>query len=155
MVVEQAGAGDIQELTELRLAYLREDLGPMDDREAQTVSQGLPAYFRTHLGRDLSVYVIRAEGRIVSCAFLLAVEKPMSPAFPNGMTGTVLNVYTRPSDRRKGYAKSIMEALIADAKERRLSVVELKSTEAGYPLYLAAGFSEDRSNYRLMKWTNF
>ena len=34
----------------------------------------------------------------------------MSPAFINGKTGTVLNVYTCPDYRHKGYARLIMEA---------------------------------------------
>ena len=111
-------------------------------------------YFEKHLGRDLEVYVIRDGQAIVSCAFLLTVEKPMSPAFPNGCTGAVLNVYTLPAFRRRGYAKMIMAALTGGAKRMGLSVVELKATEAGYPLYRATGFSDSPSKYRLMKWTN-
>ena len=84
----------------------------------------------------------------------LIVEKPMSPAFLNGKTGTVLNVYTRPAFRRKGWGRCVMEALLAEARERSLSVVELKSTEAGYALYRAVGFADDVSGYHLMKWRN-
>jgi GNAT superfamily N-acetyltransferase len=53
----------------------------------------------------------------------------MSPAFINGRTGMVLNVYTCPSYRRKGCAKMIMEALISEAKKMEISVIELKATE--------------------------
>lgn len=153
MSVEKANPGDVPELVQLRLAYLREDSGPLDDSEADGIRKSLPDYFRTHLGRDLIVYVMREEEQIVSCAFLLIVEKPMSPAFLNGLTGVVLNVYTRPSHRRRGYAERVMRALLSDAEERGLSVIELKSTADGYSLYKAVGFSEEHSKYRLMKWT--
>ena len=115
MNAEKAGPDDIDALVELRLDYLTEDNGGLDERVRAAVRRDLPAYFRRHLGRDLSVFVIRDGRRIVSCAFLLAVEKPMSPAFPNGKTGLVLNVYTRPSHRRKGCAGRVMRALIEEA----------------------------------------
>jgi predicted acetyltransferase len=154
MVVEKANIGDIPDLVQLRLAYLREDNGHLDDDETEVIQKDLPGYFQKHLDRDLFAYVIRENRNIVSCAFLLGVEKPMSPAFLNGLTGIVLNVYTRPSFRRRGYAESIMKTLLAEAKEKELSVVELKATEAGYPLYKKIGFSDDASKYHSMKWTN-
>ena len=153
MSVEKATAKDVPELVKLRLAYLREDSGRPDDAETANIQKSLPDYFQKHLGQDLFAYVLREAGQIVSCAFLLIVEKPMSPAFPNGLTGIVLNVYTRPSYRRKGYAKGVMTALLSEAKEKGLSVVELKSTADGYPLYKSLGFTED-AQYRLMKWVN-
>ena len=154
MVIEYAGISDIDDLVRMRLAYLREDRGCLDDAEAEAIQKSLPGYFRKHLDRDLYVYVIRESQSIVSCAFLLIVEKPMSPAFINGRTGTVLNVYTCPPFRRKGFAGKIIRKLLDDAREKELSVVELKSTDAGYPLYKAAGFSDDDSKYHLMKWKN-
>ena len=102
--------------------------------------KGVTRIFKAHLDKDLFIYVIRDGQNIVSCAFLLIVEKPMSPAFINGRTGMVLNVYTCPSYRRKGCAKKIMEALLAEAKKKKISVIELKATEDGYPLYRSVGF---------------
>ena len=98
--------------------------------------------------------MIRDGEDIVSCAFLLIVEKPMSPAFINGKTGTVLNVYTRPAYRHKGYAGMIMKELISDARKMDLCTIELKATDEGYSLYRAAGFEDDVSKYHPMKWKN-
>lgn len=152
MKAEQATKHDIDELVELRIAYLTEDDGPLDADVVERIEAGLPDYYRRHLGKDIFAYVIREDGRIASCALLLVVEKPMSPAFITGRTGTVLNVYTRPESRRRGYARRLMESLLSDAQEMDLSVVELKATEDGYPLYLSVGFKDDESKYHLMKW---
>ena len=72
--------------------------------------------------------------------------------FINGKTATVLNVYTRPSCRHKGYARMVMDAMIADAKEQNIVDIELKSTEEGYELYRSVGFEDDHTKYHRMKW---
>lgn len=152
MAVEKAGINDIDALVKMRLDYLREDNSCLDDQDVISIKKDLPDYYRDHLNRDLFVYVIRDGLEIVSCAFLLIVLKPMSPSFINGITGTVLNVYTCPQYRSRGYAKKIMGALLEDAEQMKLSVIELKATDAGYPLYRSIGFTDDVSGYHLMKW---
>ena len=154
MTAGHAAAEDIRELAELRLLYLEEDLGALTDKDAAALRERLPGYFRAHLGRDLFAYVAREGGQIAACALLLVTEMPMSPRFPNGRTGTVLNVYTRPECRRRGHGRAVMEALLADASEMRLSRVELKATAAGAPLYAALGFRDSAGDYRLMQWTD-
>lgn len=79
MIFEKATVQDISTLTELRIAYLQEDLGQIVDADLELISSSLPSYFEKHLNKDLIVYVARDEMDIVSCAFLLIVEKPMSP----------------------------------------------------------------------------
>ena len=155
MDAQTAGFSDIDALTEMRLAYLSEDSGPLEEKEAGDIRKALPGYFSAHLGRDLFAYVVREYDEIVSCALLLVIEKPMSPAFPNGRTGTVLNVYTRPEHRGKGCARAVMLQLMAAAKEKDLSVVELKATQAGVPLYRSVGFTDTGSEYLPMKWKSF
>ena len=118
----------------------------------QCLQAALPQYFRNHLNRDLMIYVVREAEEIVTCAFLLIVEKPMSPMFITGKTGTVLNVYTKPEYRKKGYAKRIMNALLEDAKANELSVIELKATEDGYHLYKSVGFEDVVSKYHNMRY---
>ena len=46
----------------------------------------------------------------------------------------------------------IMDAILADAEERNIDVIELKATEDGYDLYRSVGFEDDHTKYRLMKW---
>ena len=154
MDVQKAQISDIDALVDLRIRYLTEDYGRLEKQDAETIAEKLPEYFRTHLGKDLFCYIVRDGKEIVSCAFLLVVEKPMSPAFINGKTGTVLNVYTQPAHRHKGLAGLIMKELISDARKMVLCNIELKATDAGYSLYRSAGFIDDVSDYHLMKLEN-
>ncbi len=151
MIYEKATAKDIPILTDLRIAYLQEDLGVIAENDLQKLQTALPGYYEKHLNKDLMVYVAREDATIVSCAFLLFVEKPMSPAFITGKTGTVLNVYTKAEHRRKGHAKKLMTKMLEDARACDVSVVELKATEDGYPLYKSIGFVDVGTQYRNMK----
>lgn len=150
--IEYAKATDITALTELRLAYLEEDHGRLSEDEIGIIRRDLPDYLKRNLNQNLFCYLVKEQEEIVACAFLLVVEKPMSPSFITGKTGTVLNVYTKPSCRHRGYARQIMEKLLADAVAKNLSVVDLKATEDGYRLYQSVGFVDDVSAYHLMKF---
>lgn len=154
MIFEKATIDDIKELTTLRIAYLEEDNGIIDKDVLLAIEANLPDYFIRHLNNDITVYVARSEQEIVACAFLLVVEKPISPAFITGKTGTILNVYTRPNYRHKGYARCLMNMLLSDAVDKKLSLIELKATEDGYNLYKSLGFDDVVSKYHSMKWYN-
>ena len=65
--------------------------------------------------------------------------------------GTVLNVYTKPEYRNKGYAKKLMTMMLEDATAQDVSVIELKSTEDGYLLYKSVGFEDVVVKYHNMK----
>ena len=149
MIFEKATIKDINGLTDLRLAYLQEDLGVITDKEL--IQESLPGYYEKHLNKDLMVYVARDDEDIVAGAFLLIVEKPMSPSFITGKTGTALNVYTKPEYRNKGYAKKLMTMMLEDATAQDVSVIELKSTEDGYLLYKSVGFEDVVVKYHNMK----
>lgn len=154
MIFEKATADDISKLVTLRIAYLEEDSGVMDKDILRSIKNDLPSYFTKHLNNDIIAYIARDEQEIVACAFLIVVEKPMNPAFITGRTGEVLNVYTRPDHRRKGYAKCLMKMLLSDAVDMRISVIDLKATEDGYELYRSLGFEDTMTKYHLMKWKN-
>lgn len=154
MTFEKATIDDISKLVTLRIAYLEEDDGAMENDVLLSIRTHLPDYFAKHLNNDITAYIARDKQEIIACAFLLVVEKPMSPAFITGKTGTVLNVYTKPNYRRKGYAKCVIKMLLNDAADMNLSVVELKATEDGYNLYKSFGFEDMVTKYRLMKWHN-
>ena len=153
-MVERAHISDIASLTALRLEFLQEDHGELSEELKTKLTKALPPYFEKNLNRSIFCYLVREQEEVVSCAFLLVVEKPANPMFITGKTGTVLNVYTKPLFRHKGYAKSIMKTLLQDAANLNLSFVDLKATDAGYGLYKSVGFTEDVSKYRSMTWYN-
>jgi len=133
---------DIDVLTELRFAFLSEMVSIAED-ERQSLESNFRSYCEKHINQDDFVALgVSIEGEIVSCGFLVVDERPASPAFPNGLTGTVLNVYTYPKHQRKGYGEAVMKAIIDESRKRNLSVLTLSATEAGKRLYEKFGFTE-------------
>ena len=150
-----AVSADIPQLIDLRIEYLKEDLGNIEESMETALRRDLRGYFEKHLNSDMHAYIASEGEKAASCALLLIVEKPMSPSFPNGRTGTVFSVYTRPEFRRKGAARKVMNMLLEDAVKNEVCVVELKATKDGYPLYKSLGFTESGTEYTQMKWKNF
>lgn len=111
MKVEHADITDIDSLTELRLAYLKEDYDNLSEGDIKKIKQALPDYFKKNLNHNIFCYMIKENEEII--------EKPMSPAFITDRTGTVLNVYTAPSYRHQGCAKMIMNQLLSDAVKKK------------------------------------
>lgn len=152
MIFRLAEAADIPALVELRFAYLREDRGTLSASEEQALCRQLPAYFHAHLGRDCFAYVCEEGEHIVSTVLLLVTERPANPSFLTGRIGTVVNVYTRPSYRRRGLAGALMKQAMDAAVPLGLSYLELSATEAGAPLYRKLGFVPRQSHYLSMKY---
>ena len=154
MIYTKATMEDIDQLTALRIAYLEEDHGGLEEKDLEIIKRDLPDYFIRNLNKSIFGYVARNESEIAACALLLVIEKPMSPAFITGKTGTVLNVYTKSGYRHNGHARKVMNMLMEDASDMGLSVVELKATDAGYQLYRSLGFCDATSKYHQMNWSN-
>lgn len=152
MVFEKANKEDITDLIELRIEYLLEDHIEIPPDKLSLIANNLPTYFHNHLNKDLFVFVCRNANQIVGCCFLYVSEKPSNPAFINGKTGTVLNVYTKPEYRRKGIAGELIRMLLSESEKINLDFVELKATDSGYNLYKSLGFEDVKSKYHNMKY---
>lgn len=146
ITLRKANQNDIHTLVELRLTYLQSHFNELSENEKQHIVQQLPEYFSSHLDKDFIAYIAEDEGRAVSAAYLIINEKPANPNFITGKTGLLLNVYTDPNYRKQGIATGILKELIAVAKNKNLSYIELSATEAGFPLYKKLGFTEKISN---------
>ena len=152
MIFEKANTADIADLVALRIAFLSEDYGEIPQEKTALIADKLPDYFQKHLNHDLFAFVCRNEDTIAGCCFLYISEMPSNPTFINGKTGTVLNVYTKPQFRKRGIAGELMKLLLTESRNKDLDFVELKATDAGYPLYKSLGFEDVVSKYHDMKY---
>ena len=88
---------------------------------------------------------------LVSAAFLLEEDCPPDCSLPQGKLGKLINVYTYPPYRRQGYARQVLDALLAQARRWGFDAVELEATEMGRGVYDQIGF--EPREYTLMRLT--
>lgn len=80
-----------------------------------------------------------AGGPVGMAALLLHIHPPLPVS--ERRRGYVTAVYVTPESRRQGIGRALMEAVIAFAQEQSLQRLELRTSDAGRPLYAALGFT--------------
>ncbi|MGN0971770.1 MAG: GNAT family N-acetyltransferase [Aristaeellaceae bacterium] len=122
---------------ELREACMKEAAG----RDA------LPQDFRIRTehylrqGDQLTLLALAGEA-CIGCATLCYLTVLPTADHPTGLRAHLMNVYTVPGFRRRGVARTLVTALIAEARKRGATEISLDATAAGRPLYRALGFRE-------------
>lgn len=133
---------DIDTLVRLRFDYISMEIELSAEDKAR-LEPKLREYFKEYVTQEnFTAYVMEIDGKIVSVAFLIIDERPPGLNNPNGRYGTIMNVFTYPEHRGKGYATSLMNSLIVDADNIFVSALDLYSTKAGKKLYEKLGFKE-------------
>ncbi len=136
-----ASSEDLEMLVQVRFDFFAsEEKWTVPPKQRSTIEYSLRHYYAEHINNDFFAVFVQEGGVVASVAFLSITEKPASSAFPTGKAGTLLNVFTYPQYRKKGYATKAISMLIQKAKEENLSYVELSTTESGRPLYEKLGF---------------
>ena len=143
---------DINELIRLRIAYMIDDFGSVSEKERLGMVKQLPDYFERKLGTELVAFVARCGGRIVSVAYLHITEMPANSILLSGIYGDVLSVYTEPEYRGRGLCTALMKNLVEYGKKAGLGRIDLKATDAGYPIYEKVGFKAAEHRYRDMRY---
>ncbi|MDY5812405.1 MAG: GNAT family N-acetyltransferase [Treponema sp.] len=147
----EAAKEDIEELVRMRLAYIQDDFKNVSAEDMENMKNRLPDYFNRTLGKSLVAYIAKAGSRIVATAFLNIIEMPANPNVKTILTAEVLNVFTEKQMRGQGICTTLMAMLIAGAKERGLSRIDLSATDAGYPVYKKTGFKDKVNGYKEMR----
>ena len=151
LIFTRAGQNDIAELVRMRIYYIVQDYGHLAETDRSKMEKSLPEYFARNLEKNIFAFVAKDGGKIVATVFLLVVEKPASPAFINGKTGTVLNVCTMEEYRAKGIATRLMQMLVDFARQNELNRIDLSATKMGYSVYKKLGFEDLQSEYQEMR----
>jgi GNAT superfamily N-acetyltransferase len=75
-------------------------------------------------------------------------EWVINPNDLSGKEGYVCNVYTQPAYRRHGYAKALMEVMLAWCQTQSVGGLFLRPSEEARGLYTALGFKDDNVLYK-------
>ena len=144
IAVRRGTVGDIEQLVDLRVAFLR-DAG--HDIDEPRLREAVSAYLARALPReDVLIWVVDDAERIVGTAAMTVYERMSWDGVSK--EGYVLNMYTVPAFRKTGIATAIVGAMLEHARSNdlRLALIALDDARA---LYERAGFSVDP---RYMRW---
>lgn len=108
-------------------------------------------WVRNRLGVDLYGAVIDAgEGGLAACGLINIVPRLPRPGRRSHEAAYIQWVSTAPQHSRKGYARAVMKALLAETDRRGIEVIELHATQLGMPLYEEFGFFIKTDNVAMM-----
>jgi len=134
-------ADDVAAWSRLRLDFIRQSPPPFAWDEAAMERQIADWLSRRLDSHEVAAYLAEVDGAPAGIGALSIYEVPPSP----GMSGTeayVSSMYTEPRFRGRGVARAVLAELLAFAHAAGVrGRVWLRTTEAGRPLYLAAGFT--------------
>ncbi|WP_165042921.1 GNAT family N-acetyltransferase [Dysgonomonas sp. ZJ709] len=140
--IRKATQKDIEDLVQLRIDFLKVQIGHLSENDESIIRDQSRSYYSKHISLGDFVAILACkEGKIVSTAFLMTQERPASPSFISGITGTLLNVLTYKEYQRQGIATQVIQAIIEEAKAIGVTTIDLIATEDGKDLYKQLGFS--------------
>jgi GNAT superfamily N-acetyltransferase len=141
MFLRKAVAGDTEKLITIRIDFLADHTGSLDGACESQIRSQLSRYYEEHLNRDFFAWIAEDEGRFVSSVFMTVTERPANTRVINGRLATINNVFTYPEYRRNGLAASLFEKILAEAREQKVTDIELIASRDGRPLYEKFGFT--------------
>ncbi len=108
-------------------------------------------WVRDRLGNDLYGAVIDAEeGGLAACGLINFVPRLPRPGRHSHQAAYIQWVSTAPQHHRKGYARAVTAALLAETDRRGIEVIELHATALGKSLYEEFGFFIKTDNVAMM-----
>ncbi|MBE6128173.1 MAG: GNAT family N-acetyltransferase [Erysipelotrichaceae bacterium] len=135
--VRFAGMDDIALLTGTRIRQLDDE----EEHPDVDIRSAVSDWFTENLGSGkLHQVIIEEDGRLIATGGLIALPIPPSFFKPQGRNGYILNMYTVPEKRHRGYASRVLHLLQEKAKEEGFEVIYLRTSEWGRPAYEKAGF---------------
>jgi GNAT superfamily N-acetyltransferase len=145
--VRRATPDDADELMRLRMVMMSGIPGASAPRPGPWLAAGADILRRrlADPAERLAAFVVdRPEGGLAACVVGAIDERLPGPSRPNPFKGYVFNVATDPAYRRRGYSRACMEALLAWYADRDVTLVDLRASPDGEPLYASLGFVRTR-----------
>jgi GNAT superfamily N-acetyltransferase len=142
--VRTARPEDLQAILAIHTEQGSRPEGPASELEQTT--------WRQMIGTtDLSIYVAEVDGRIVGTATVMLMPNVTYACSP---TLFIEAVVVRPTHRRRGIAKAMLQEILDDARAAGCNKVQLLShkrhaSDGAHHLYTTLGFEAEAAGFRL------
>ncbi len=140
MKIREATAADLDIIIHQRLAMFR-DMG-YDERQLAPVAEAARQYYAAALPRGgYHGWLAEEDGKVVAGAGVVISDWPGHPRAPQPRRAMILNVYTEPEHRHRGYARHLMTTILDWCRGQGFGAVALHGSKDGRPLYEQMGFT--------------
>lgn len=133
---------DLDVFIKMRINQLCEE-GAKEDIDLEPA---LRDYYLRHLPDGTFVSWLALDNdRIIGTSGMSIVEKPPYFGCPSGKIGLLSSMFTDPSYRRKGIAKTLLSKVIDEAKTQGCGTVQITASNMGVLLYSDYGFEKNEN----------
>ncbi|MDF2875997.1 MAG: acetyltransferase family protein [Sporomusa sp.] len=134
---------DLDLIVKLRIDFIL-DINPgIEPQLIEEVRRITKEYFSDLISTNQYIgFIGFIDKKPICCAGLLIYKLPPLLQSIKRTQGHVLNFFTYPEYRNKGYGKGLMNFIIEKARERQINRLYLNATKTGEPLYRKFDFSE-------------
>ncbi len=133
---------DLDVFIKMRINQLCEE-GAKEDIDLEPA---LRDYYLRHLSDGTFVSWLALDNdRIIGTSGMSIVEKPPYFGCPSGKIGLLSSMFTNPSYRRKGIAKTLLSKVIDEAKTQGCGTVQITASNMGVLLYSDYGFEKNEN----------
>jgi GNAT superfamily N-acetyltransferase len=138
--IRRADDGDLDAVTDLRVAFLAEHNG-LDVAGLGDLTSSTKRFLRQeHRERRAATWVAEDDDRVVGLVTLLLQPKPPRHDDDRTVEGYAINLYVVPDARRHGIARELLRGCVEEAPTLGVRRLVLHATDAGRPLYESLGF---------------
>src|SRR5215471_5165736 len=140
--LRRASTADLETLVAHRRNMFH-DMGYGDEGALESMSEKFRVWLLEHMNEgDYLAWLITApDGSVAAGTGLWLMDWPPHMIGTSERRGNILNVYTNPSFRKRGLARSLMETALAWCRENSIDTVILHASPAGRSLYESMGFA--------------
>ncbi|MBC7811948.1 MAG: GNAT family N-acetyltransferase [Burkholderiales bacterium] len=122
-----------------------EAMGHHDESKLSAMEAKFEIWLKEKMTNDdyMGWVIVNEKHEVVASVGLWLREWIVNPNDLSGLQGHVMNVYTHPDYRRRGFSRTLMNALIDWCNEQGLNTVLLHPTNDSISLYQSMGFEPD------------
>ena len=131
-------------------AELFEELGEINkNMDISELKSATRQFYLSHINKDLISWGIFQNGKIVAIGSLCLFTRIPYRENLSGSEGYLLNIYTSPQFRKRGYANQILDAIIEYSQKNDIKRLWLNASEQGEKIYAERGFIKKENEMEL------
>ena len=149
---KKAGIEYLGTLVDLRIEFIKDIHPEYENDLIEKIHDSTFKYFKELFNNKayIGFLGINTDNEIICTAGLLIYFLPPLNTPSYRKIGHVLNFYTKPHYRKKGYGMELMDYIKKVAKEEGINRLVLNATKMGFTLYKKAGFIEPEDKAMLL-----